>query len=235
VLSAGFVAIPILRATGMDGNQAEVPAVLYDPKVNPLALAEWGKLRVRPILFRNGHSQIKDYMRRIDAIAAAEESGHYYHRVQFDNLTVSCENTLLTILLFLSAIQHQPGLLDDLWSLQGQIHTTGEFNYQFADERARDQAMAGLVRLLWEEGADTVSTTPEGIDLQGTAVSKGVTVGDSGVSLESAWYSGYLRVATNEKSVVRSYFSAGTLDEMRRIESQAREFYANTFGGQAIA
>ena len=41
--------------------------VLFDPKVNPLALAEWGKLGVSPVLFRNGHSQIKDYMRQIGA------------------------------------------------------------------------------------------------------------------------------------------------------------------------
>ena len=41
--------------------------VLYDPKVNPLALAEWGKLGVAPVLFRNGHSQIKDYMTQIGA------------------------------------------------------------------------------------------------------------------------------------------------------------------------
>ena len=80
ILSAGFVAVPVLKSCGLGRRDAPQP-VLYDPKVNPLALAEWRRLNARPVLFRNGHSQIKDYMRRIGAVAAAEESGHYYHEL----------------------------------------------------------------------------------------------------------------------------------------------------------
>lgn len=43
--------------------------------MNPISLAEWGKLGAKPVLYRNGHSQIKDYMYQIKAVAAAEESG----------------------------------------------------------------------------------------------------------------------------------------------------------------
>src|SRR5690606_17213755 len=99
ILTAGFAFVPILRAclestqqaAGSGQRAAAPPPVLYDPKVSPLALAEWGKLGARPVLFRNGHSQIKDYMTRIGALAAAEESGHYYHRITLDGLTISGE------------------------------------------------------------------------------------------------------------------------------------------------
>ncbi len=63
--------MPILRAAGVSGGAP----VLYDPKVSPLALAEWGRLGVTPVLFRNGHSQIKDYLRQLDAPAAARNRG----------------------------------------------------------------------------------------------------------------------------------------------------------------
>ncbi len=86
ILTAGFAFVPILRACIGGQNN---PAALYDPKVSPLALAEWGKLGARPVLFRNGHSQIKDYMTQIGALAAAEESGHYYHRFNTANGPVS--------------------------------------------------------------------------------------------------------------------------------------------------
>lgn len=125
ILTAGFAFVPILQ-TCLRGTTPHTPIpVLYDPKVSPLALAEWGRLGALPVLFRNGHSQIKDYMTQIGAIAAAEESGHYYHRITRGDLTVSTENSILTILLFLGALKRQPGLMDELWQLQDLVFTTG--------------------------------------------------------------------------------------------------------------
>src|SRR5690606_11817345 len=101
ILTAGFAFVPILEAvlqTGQPGARPTGAPVLYDPKVSPLALAQWGRLGVQPVLFRNGHSQIKDYMSRIGALAAAEESGRYYHRITMGDLSISGENSLLTIL-----------------------------------------------------------------------------------------------------------------------------------------
>jgi hypothetical protein len=54
------------------------------------------------------------------------------------------------------------------------------------------------------------------------------------VELSPGWYSGYLRVATNEKAVVRSYFSAGDAGVGRTIEQQAREILEKQFGGKVI-
>ncbi|MCC6579004.1 MAG: hypothetical protein IT440_01075 [Phycisphaeraceae bacterium] len=233
ILTAGFVTVPILQACGVAHASTPLP-VLYDPKVSPLALAQWGKLGVQPVLFRNGHSQIKDYMTRIGAPAAAEESGHYYHRITLGNLAVSSENSIMTVLFFLGAVKRDPKLLDRLWELEGRVFTTGEFNYQFADDAVRDRAMAAVLDHFTGQGASKVTHTPDGIDLQGTVISKGVDLTPGSVRLDPGWYSGYLRVATNEKGVVRSYFSADDADAGRAIEQQTRAMLERDFRGKVI-
>ena len=234
ILTAGFAFVPILRTClAAAGAKPGVP-VLYDPKVSPMALAEWGRLGVRPVLFRNGHSQIKDYMTRIGALAAAEESGHYYHRITMGRHTISGENSAMTILLFLGALKREPGLMDQLWAWQNQIFTTGEFNYQFENDATRDRALASVVQHCVKDGATTVTATCDGIDLEGVFVSKGVALEPGHVRLDAGWYSGYLRVATNEKGVVRSYYSAGETAAGRRIEMQTRRILEESFNGKVI-
>lgn len=256
ILNAGFAAVPILRTCVRDHGarlpagtdealrpgavaegQTVPPAALYDAKVNPLALREWGRLHILPVLFRNGHSQIKDYMRRIGAVAAAEESGHFYHRItdgSDPDRVVFCENTILTVLLFLGALEKQPDLLDELWAMQSAVRTTGEFNYQFADDQARNRALGAVLEFLADENAELISATPDGVDLQGTVVSRGVAMGPDGVRLEPGWYSGCVRVATNEKAVVRSYFSSADARQLERIEQRVRGILVERFGGTVI-
>jgi phosphomannomutase len=232
ILTAGVAFIPILKACGIDPRATA--RVLYDPKVSPLALEEWGRLGCRPLLFRNGHSQIKDYMTRVNALAAAEESGHYYHRITLGKDTVSGENSILTILLFLRALKQEPELMDQLWSIERRLFTSGEFNYQFDSDETRDRALAAVIAHFAQDGAAAVTTTPDGIDLQGTCLSKGVLLSPGSVTLEEGWYSGYLRIATNEKAVVRSYFSAGDNPCGKQIEARAREILEQQFKGRPI-
>ena len=237
ILTAGFAMLPVLQAMGVAGAAGAAgspPAVLYDPKVSPLALSEWGRLGVRPVLFRNGHSQIKDYMRRIGAVAAAEESGHYYHRLTLGELTVAAENSLVTALLFLGALHRQRSLLDHLWELQRRGFTTGEFNYQFDGDARRDAAMAAAIAHFAGRGASAVSTTPDGIDLEGTVLARGVDLTPGQTRLDEGWYSGYLRVATNEKGVLRSYFSAGDEETGHMVERATRQLLEREFGGTVV-
>ncbi len=149
-------------------------------------------------------------------------------------MTVYSENSALTILLFLKAIHQEPELMRRLRDLQDQVFTTGEFNYQFADDTARDAALAAVVEHLVGQGASAVTHTPDGIDLEGTVLSLGVTLEPDNVGLEDGWFSGYLRVATNEKGVVRSYFSAGETAVGRRVEEETRAILAERFGGKVV-
>ncbi len=233
LLTAGFAFVPILKACLASASSSAVP-VLYDPKVSPLALAEWGKLGAKPVLFRNGHSQIKDYMTRINAVAAAEESGHYYHQIRMGDLTISGENSILTILLLAKAIHQDKGLMNRLWELQSQIVTTGEFNYQFESDAKRDQSLKAVINHFIDDGAAIASHTADGIDLEGTCVNKGVSLDPGAVRLQAGWYSGYFRVATNEKGVVRSYLSAGDSTTGGAVEKAARRILEKQFEGKIV-
>jgi phosphomannomutase len=224
ILSAGFVFVPVLssalrRTPAQPGPAAQV---LYGPKVSPVALSEWGKLGVRPVLFRNGHSQIKERMRQQDCIGAAEESGHYYHRICYGDLVAYCENSLLTILLLLKASRAEPMLFDRLWALQRKVFTTGELNFRLQSDGIRDLALAELREYFRQDGAELTSKTHDGVELQGTVVTRGVSDTASGPGDEVNWYSGYLRTATNEKAVLRIYLSAADEGTGRRLEGQMR-------------
>ncbi len=235
ILTAGFAFVPVLKSCLLTADQSKAaPPVLYDPKVSPLALAEWGKLGARPVLFRNGHSQIKDYMTTITALAAAEESGHYYHRLRLGDLVISGENSALTVLLMAQSLHADRDLMNRLWAMQDQVVTSGEFNYQFPDDATRDRALKAVIDHFVRDKADIATTTADGIDLQGTCVNKGVKLDPGSVALAAGWYSGYFRVATNERGVVRSYVSAGEKATGQAAESICREILGGTFKGQVV-
>lgn len=233
ILNAGFATIPLLKAL-QDKDSNEAPTVLYDPKVNPIALEEWGKLNVIPVLFRNGHSQIKDFMVKSNALVAAEESGHYYHRLTYDNLVIAAENSVLTILLFLKELKKNSNLMNELWEKQDKVFTTGEFNYQFSDNDTRDKAMAAVIDYFKQDGAVIVTESDNGEDLEGTVVYKGVHISKGKVSLEKRWYFGYFRVATNEKGVVRSYLSNADTIQGKEIEDAIRTLLSKEFKGKEV-
>ena len=236
IVNAGFASTPILRkllaGLSASGTTSPEPAkIIYDPKVNPLALVEWAKLDIKPVLFGNGHSQIKEHMRRIGALAAVEESGHYYHSFTAGGLTFFAENSLVTVFLLVKALKENPELMGNMWSLQDRVFTTGEINYQMADDETRDRALQAVLQYFKDDHAVLVSETEEGIDLLGTVVSSGVDL--DAAKLESDWYNGYLRAATNEKSVLRFYLSAGSFDLGMQIEQKARDILGR-YPGRAI-
>jgi phosphomannomutase len=231
ILSAGIASLPILQCVFARGAPGDPARVLHDPKVNPIALAQWARLGLEPILFRNGHSQVKEQMRRLDASAGVEESGHYYHRLLHERKAIYVENSLVTILLFLRSVKERPSLLPDLWIMQKKVFTSGEFNYQMDNDRIRDAAMAKALESLRAEGAALVSRTAEGVDLMGTVFSRGIDL-DSG-RLQAGWYQGYLRNATNERAVVRSYLSADAEGGGRQKEQELRVIY-ESYGGRVI-
>lgn len=236
IWDAGFVSIPILKnllTTYYPSGSIpdSPPRVIYDPKINPTVLTKWADLGIEPTLFGNGHSQIKEQMRRIDALAAFEESGHYYHKVTADGSTVYAENSLITIFLFLKALKAQPEQIDQLWTWQSRIFSSGEINCQLVNDETRDRVLIAIKKHFRDDGAELISKTEEGIDLMGTVFRKGVDL--RRIELGDAWYSGYMRVATNEKSVVRFYLSAGDAKVGRKIEQRIKGFF-DRFRGRII-
>ncbi|MCK9411914.1 MAG: hypothetical protein M0Q53_06410 [Prolixibacteraceae bacterium] len=234
IFSAGFVMIPILKSILEKEPCADRYKILYDPKVNPLALAKWAELNAEPLLFRNGHSQIKGHMKEIGAMAGAEESGHFYHKLPIGDLQVSGENSLYTILLFLKAIHNQNEILHQVRSMQDQIYTSGEFNYYFPEDRVRDTALQAIIQYFNAHKAELATQSEDGIELEGTVVYKGVHKINGVITLEKEWYSAYVRTATNEKGIIRSYISSSGSSCGKKIKSAIIQLLANEFGGVEV-
>jgi len=234
IFSAGFVMIPILTSilTKITGTKRQ--KILYDPKVNPLALSRWAELNAEPVLFRNGHSQIKGYMKEISALAGAEESGHFYHQFPIGNLLVSGENSLFTILLFLQTVKEQKGIIQQVRAMQDQIYTSGEFNFHYPDDPRRNQALNAVLKFFESENAVLATQSESGIDLEGTVVYKGVLNYDGVITLEKKWYAAYVRTATNEKGVVRSYISSSDSVYGEKIKDNIIKILKYEFEGVEI-
>lgn len=234
LLTAGFAFVPVLGAWDIPLPPATPVSVICDPKISPVALAEWGRLNARAILFRAGHSHIKDYMGRTGALAGVEESGHFYHRLALDGLEACCENSLYTVLSFLRELHTHPEEMERVTSLEEQVFTTGEFNYRFPDDAIRDRALESLVAHFRRLGMEILTSTPGGEALDGTCVRRGVHLEPGGVNLDDDWLSGYLRVSSNEKTIVRSYFAAGDTAIGKKAESETREILERGFAGQIV-
>ena len=233
IFSAGFVMIPILKSI-LSENKSAIRRVLYDPKVNPMALLKWAELDAEPVLFRNGHSQIKAYMKQSGAIAGAEESGHFYHRLPFGKLEISGENSLYTILLFLKSIHQNKAIISEIRAFQHEIYTSGEFNFEFLDEAIKDQAMNEVISFFENDNARITTLSENGEDLDGTVVYKGVELQAGKKILTDDWYAAYVRNATNEKGVVRSYISSSTIEVGLRIKGKIDRLLKEKFDGKEI-
>lgn len=234
VFSAGFVMVPILNSIPEMHNSGIGHKVLYDPKVNPMALQKWVELNAEPVLFRNGHSQIKAFMKSAGAIAGAEESGHFYHRLPFGSMVISGENSLYTILLLLRSILLDRSIIYNIRELQDQIFTSGEFNYAFRDDVIRDQAMRAVITLFEKDGAGLTTHSENGDDLEGTVVYKGVESANGKLALHQKWYSAYIRTATNEKGVVRSYLSSCDHQVGKILQEKIVRMLTDNFSGKEI-
>lgn len=232
ILDAGFASVAILARDSSFAPGGPSVRALFDPKVNPVALEAWGRYNIEPLLFRNGHSQIKDYMATTSARFGAEESGHYYHRLSYGSIEVNAENSIVTALRFLKGIQAVS--LDALWELQRRVYSTGEINYQFAEQTTVDDAMADVIAMLGAEGAQTVSETADGISLGGTQISTGVRLEAGNIALEPGWYSGYLRSSTNERAVLRSFFTADHAETGKRIAAEVTHLLEERYHGKQV-
>jgi phosphomannomutase len=234
VFSAGFVMIPILNSILSTQDYSFRSKVLYDPKVNPMALLKWAELNAEPVLFRNGHSQIKAFMKEAGAIAGAEESGHFYHQFPFGDMVVSGENSLYTILLFLQSVHKNKSVISEIRTLQDQIFTSGEFNFEFMNDTIRDQALNGVISIFKNDQAKLVTHSENGDDLEGTVVYKDVEHLQGKINLRDDWYAAYIRSATNEKGVVRSYISGCDSKVGKALQEKIVRLLTDQFNGKEI-
>ena len=155
-------------------------------------------------------------------------------RLPLGDMEVSGENSLYTILLFLKSVQENKSIISEIRTLQDQIYTSGEFNFEFANDIIRDQAMNAIISLFKSDQARLTTHSENGDDLEGTVVYKGVDHVNGKISLTDDWYAAYVRTATNEKGVVRSYISSCTDEKGKKLRGKIERILKEQFSGKEI-
>ncbi|MDP2338407.1 MAG: hypothetical protein Q8N05_18535, partial [Bacteroidota bacterium] len=98
----------------------------------------------------------------------------------------------------------------------------------------RDQAMNAVISLFESDRAKLTTHSENGDDLEGTVVYKGVDHQNGKISLSDDWYAAYIRTATNEKGVVRSYISSGTVEVGLKLQGKIVRLLKEKFQGKEI-
>lgn len=103
--------------------------ILYDVRSSWAVKEEIEKAGSTPIIWRVGHSFIKEEMRRRDAVFAGELSGHYYYKDHFYT-----ESSLLTLAKVAQVVaKHKKPLSEIIKPLQRYVQS-GEINSEVEDK-----------------------------------------------------------------------------------------------------
>ncbi|MCJ7741016.1 phosphomannomutase/phosphoglucomutase [Candidatus Microgenomates bacterium] len=102
--------------------------VLYNAVCGRIVPEVIKKYRGIPMRVRVGHSFIKQYMKKENAVFAGEHSGHFYLRDDF-----FAESSLICGLLFLEYLSKQNKPLSQIVSALDKYPSSGEINFKTAD------------------------------------------------------------------------------------------------------
>jgi hypothetical protein len=132
------------------------------------------------------------------------------------------------------SVHQNKAILSEIRALQDTIYTSGEFNYKFKDDTIRDLAMNAVISLFESEKALLKTYSENGDDLGGTVVYKGIELHTGKMKLKEDWYAAYVRIATNEKGVVRSYISSCNIETGLKLREKIGRLLTEQFGGKQI-
>ena len=149
------------------------PVFCADLKANPLALSRMAKQGLGTRVIRNGHSQIKESLRRgwpDGLLAAVEESSHYYMNFPLDGGIYPSENTafyaLLTARTWYANQADYATMIDE----QAATYREREWGYKFPSDAQRAAALGEVEALYTARGAATMDRTADGMDMEATLI-----------------------------------------------------------------
>lgn len=216
------------------GALPQAPQVFVDLKANPLAITFIAKQGLGVHVIRNGHSQIKESLRKGLAqgfLGAVEESAHYYLNYPLEGRFFPSENTLFYGLLTAKAWHRNPALFEELLRLQGSTFREREWGHVFPGDAQRAEALLAVEAAFKAQGAGSMSRTADGQDMEATLIREGlpfVITRDTPISAE--WTQVAQRISQSEKGLARWEVSAGTAkrkeEAVRLIEATISRFGA---------
>jgi hypothetical protein len=102
------------------------------------------------------------------------------------------------------------------------------------NDTIRDKAMNGVISIFKNDQSKLVTHSENGDDLEGTVVYKGVDHHHGKINLRDDWYAAYIRTATNEKGVVRSYISGCNSQVGKALQEKIVRLLTDQFNGKEI-
>ncbi len=204
-LSSSFVYAGILPEIRRRHPAQEV-GVFADLKSNPLAVIEMARAGVTVDVIRNGHSQIKESLRRDPSrVGAVEESAHFYEAFTMPGGGRFCtENTLYLALLLAATWSREPARFDRLFELQATTVREREWGYIFESNAARADALAAVKSHCESDGFASLERMSNGMELEATLMRRGLPFDvNQHTRLPDEWLQVCQRVSQSEDNLAR--------------------------------
>jgi phosphomannomutase len=227
-LSSSFVYAGIMPAIQKRFNNKSASAYT-DLKCNPLALMEMAKTGMPTRIIRNGHSQIKNALyENADMVGAVEESAHFYEEFPLDDKSYCTENSLYIALLVARMWKENPERFDDLFKMQASTCREREWGYNFPSDEQRTDALNAVETHFVQSGANTMSRTADGYDLEATIMRRGMPFEiNTDSHFESDWLQVCQRISQSENGLARWEVVSALPDVSRKAKEDIQLIVAN--------
>jgi phosphomannomutase len=233
-LGPGFNFAAILGELRQVFPDCDAPRVYADIKANPLAVIRMAQSGLGVHVIRNGHSQIKEALRKNwprQMLGAVEESAHYYINAPLDGKTYPTENTLFYGLLSARHWHQNPQVYADLLEFQSATFREREWSYYFPGDKPRASALDRIERAFRSEGGSSMDRTEDGMDMEATLIRVGLPfVIDATTEIPDRWVQIAQRISQSENGLARWEVTASTAelrdDAVATIDGLVKEYGA---------
>ncbi len=201
-----------VHASGFFGKSAWDPHLYYDVKANPLSVVYQAKCGIAVHIIRNGHSFIKEALRRNlknQYLVASEESAHYYMNFpysldDFSQGFAATENTLYFTLLTAKVWAASPDLYNQALQRQQSIYRQREWPCHFFSDEYLEPVVAEVEALFREQGLKIFTKMEDGSSLDATLMRCGLPEHiDADTDLGGHWLQVAQRISRSEEGMAR--------------------------------
>ncbi|ADY12866.1 phosphomannomutase [Sphaerochaeta globosa] len=201
-----------VHASGFFGTCAWDPHMYYDVKANPLSVVYQAKCGIGVHIIRNGHSFIKEALRKNlkqQYLVASEESAHYYMNFPFnlDDYSqgfAATENTLYFTLLTAKVWAASPQLYTQALQRQQSIFREREWPCHFFSDEYLEPVVNEVEDLFRNQSLKVFTAMEDGSSLDATLMRYGLAEHiDAKTDLGGDWLQIAQRISRSEEGMAR--------------------------------
>jgi phosphomannomutase len=219
---------------GFFGSNPWSPHMYYDVKANPLSVVQQASCGIGVHIIRNGHSFIKESLRRNlknQYLVASEESAHYYMNFPLDLKDYSAgfaatENTLYFSLLTAKMWSRNPKLYEQAMQTQNSIYRKREWPCHFHSDEHLIPVVDKVESVFRLQGLDIFKKMEDGNDLDATLMRSGLPEEiDEQTNLAGDWLQVAQRISRSEEGMARWEVASSSPE---RLEQAVKDIHAIT-------